>query len=147
MDQDDSGPEYGAGGHTEEQYYQGRVMAPQVPNGPYRPLFDGVHAVRQARAARLQEARDKAEDEGRYRDAPTALEDQHVLIEDLYNAFNSIEQEGENAIIDKPTKTGKLSQAAMKFKTGRYPEAAIQEVCWEIFVSKAHITSSIFPVS
>ncbi|KAF7869878.1 hypothetical protein EAF04_004662 [Stromatinia cepivora] len=134
MDQDDNGPEYGAGGHLEEgQSGQARMAPPEVPNGPYQAIYPDLDAVKQAKKDRIEERVADANEAGIYDGAPNDPLDQRRFIGDLYNAFNSIETEGEDAIIDKPTKNGKLSQAALKFQTGRYPPEAIEEVCWEIF--------------
>ncbi|APA13155.1 predicted protein [Sclerotinia sclerotiorum 1980 UF-70] len=132
MDQEDDIPEYGAGGHVSESG-QIRFAPPEVPNGPYRAIYPDFEAVKQAKAERIEKRVADANDVGIYDGAPNNPVDQRRFIGDLYNAFNSIETEGEDAIIDKPTKNGKLSQAALKFQTGRYPPAAIEEVCWEIF--------------
>ncbi|KAI9641730.1 hypothetical protein NHQ30_009586 [Ciborinia camelliae] len=134
MDQEDNGSDYGAGGHSGETYnFQASAAPPPVPNGPYSAIYPDLQAVRNAKRARIDNAIVAANDNGVFAGAPNDAAHQRVYIERLFNAFNSIETEGEDAIIDKPCKNGKLSQAALKFQQGRYPSAAIEEVCWEIF--------------
>jgi hypothetical protein len=49
----------------------------------------------------------------------------------------SVQTSGPFEIIDKRSKNGALAQAAQRIRDKKYPDFAIEEVCWEIFVSKA----------
>lgn len=60
---------------------------------------------------------------------------QQPYVERLYEAFMSVETTGPYAIIDKPSKTGALAQAAQKIRDKKYPPHVIEEACWEILVS------------
>lgn len=141
MDQDDSGTEYGTGGYPEEQVRQQMLTIPRGPAGPYRAIYSDLDDMQETRRRRIDERMEAAHEEGRLSGAPDDPADQREFIKDLFEAFNSVETEGDDAIIDKPTKHGRLSQAATKFKENRYPAYAIEEVCWEIFVSTTLIFS------
>ncbi|QSZ34410.1 hypothetical protein DSL72_006002 [Monilinia vaccinii-corymbosi] len=130
MNQENNGPEYGSDGKPEESSL--------APIGPYRVIYSDYMSARAARLARVEDAIEEANDRGLYDNAPSEPLRQQAYIIRLVNAFNSIETEGDDSIIDKPCKNGKLSQAALKFQQGRYPAWAIEEVCWEIF-EKARI--------
>ncbi|ESZ92608.1 hypothetical protein SBOR_7025 [Sclerotinia borealis F-4128] len=131
MDQDDNGPEYGTSGQPGED--SSHRAPPQAPNGPYRAIYPDLITARAAKAARIENAILEAHDSGVFSNAPTDPAHQRIYIKRLYDAFLSVETEGDNAIIDKPCKNGKMSQAALKFQNGRYPSHAIEEVCWEVF--------------
>lgn len=138
MDQDNNGPEYGTDGQPEEgsSIRASPVLPPPAPVGPYRAIYPDARSARAAKLARVADAIEEANDRGVFDNAPNDPAHQRVYIRRLFNAFNSIDTEGDDSIIDKPCKNGKLSQAALKFQQGRYPAHAIEEVCWEIFVSK-----------
>ncbi|KAM0145151.1 hypothetical protein ACHAP3_000273 [Botrytis cinerea] len=138
MDQDDSDTEYGTGGYPEEHVRQPMLTTPRGPAGPYRAIYSDLDDMQETRRRRIDERMEAAHEEGRLSGAPDDPADQREFIKDLFEAFNSVETEGDDAIIDKPTKHGRLSQAATKFKENRYPAYAIEEVCWEIF-EKARI--------
>ncbi|TGO50554.1 hypothetical protein BCON_0181g00210 [Botryotinia convoluta] len=138
MDQDDNGSEYGTSGYPEEHLRQSMSSAPRGPPGPYRAIYSDLNDMQETKRRRIDERMEAAYEEGRLSGAPVDPADQREFIKDLFEAFNSVETEGDDAIIDKPTKHGRLSQAATKFKENRYPAYAIEEVCWEIF-DKARI--------
>lgn len=139
--QEEDGPEYGSDGVSEEQEQeleggiQAPAPAPPRSVGPYRAIYPDYQSARAAKLARVEDAIDSANSREIFDGAPTEPEEQRWYIKGLYDAFNSIETEGDKAIIDKPCKNGRLSQAALKFQSGKYPAWAIEEVCWEIFVS------------
>ncbi|KAF7925699.1 uncharacterized protein EAE98_006924 [Botrytis deweyae] len=137
MDQDDNGSEYGTSGYPEE-HVRPSMSAPRGPPGPYRAIYSDLQDMQETKRRRIDDRMDVAYEEGRVSGAPADPADQRVYIKDLFDAFNSVEIEGDDAIIDKPTKHGRLSQAATKFKENHYPAYAIEEVCWEIF-DKARI--------
>ncbi|KAF7903510.1 uncharacterized protein EAF01_006559 [Botrytis porri] len=137
MDQDDNSSEYGTSGYPEE-HVRPMLSAPRGPPGPYRAIYSDLNDMKETKRRRIEDRLDAAYDEGRLSGAPVDPADQREFIKDLFEAFNSVETEGDDAIIDKPTKHGRLSQAATKFKENRYPAYAIEEVCWEIF-DKARI--------
>lgn len=135
MDQDENDSEYGTSGYPEE-HLRPMSSAPRGPPGPYRAIYSDLNDMQETKRRRIDERMEAAYDEGRLSGAPVDPADQREFIKDLFNAFNSVETEGDDAIIDKPTKHGRLSQAATKFKENRYPAYAIEEICWEIFVSR-----------
>ncbi|KAB8298323.1 hypothetical protein EYC80_002051 [Monilinia laxa] len=135
MDQDNNGSEYGADGQPEEgsSIRASPALPPPAPVGPYRAIYPDSRSARAAKLSRVADAIEEANDRGVFDNAPNDPAHQRVYIRRLFNAFNSIDTEGDDSIIDKPCKNGKLSQAALKFQQGRYPAHAIEEVCWEIF--------------
>ncbi|RAL61097.1 hypothetical protein DID88_010437 [Monilinia fructigena] len=135
MDQDNNGPDYGADGQPEEgsSNQASPALPPPAPVGPYRAIYPDSRSARAAKLSRVADAIEEANDRGVFDNAPNDPAHQRVYIRRLFNAFNSIDTEGDDSIIDKPCKNGKLSQAALKFQQGRYPAHAIEEVCWEIF--------------
>ncbi|TGO68533.1 hypothetical protein BOTNAR_0023g00110 [Botryotinia narcissicola] len=137
MDQDDNGSEYGTSGYPEE-HLRPMSSAPRGPPAPYRAIYSDLNDMQDTKRRRIDERIEAAYEEGHLSGAPIDPADQREFIKDLFEAFNSVETEGDDAIIDKPTKHGRLSQAATKFKENRYPAYAIEEICWEIF-DKARI--------
>ncbi|KAF7947683.1 hypothetical protein EAE96_008763 [Botrytis aclada] len=137
MDEDDNSSDYGTSGYPEE-HVRSMATAPRGPPGPYRAIYSDLVDMQETKRRRMDERMEAAYEEGLMSGAPDDPADQRKFIKDLFDAFNSVETQGDDAIIDKPTKHGRLSQAATKFKENRYPAYAIEEICWEIF-DKARI--------
>ncbi len=80
----------------------------------------------------LAEAESKSEECNR---APRNLEVQQRYVQLLFCAFKNTDD-----IVDKECKGGKICQAGQRIKQGFYSDEIIELACWEMFVSKVHIS-------
>jgi hypothetical protein len=100
----------------------------------YQCRYGSAEEAHEARAKRINSQIDR-EAIAELLDIPNHPNCHKRYILKLYNAFLSVDTEGEYQIIDKPGKNGNLAQAAQRILDRKYPTYAVEEICWEIFVS------------